>query len=89
MGEVLAEIRVMPDSRDRDLTQLEKDLLAVLPKTAKVQGMQIKPIAFGLKALVFAILVSDAEGGTEGIEAAWTKVPGVENVTVDSAGRVF
>ncbi len=89
MGEVLAAIRVMPDSADRDLKKLEESCVAVLPKSAKLQGVQVKPIAFGLKALIFAVMVSDSEGGTDAIEEAFAKVPGVENVTVDSAGRVF
>jgi elongation factor 1-beta len=89
MGEVLAAVRVMPDSTDRDLKKLEKDCEAALPKGAKLQGVQVKPIAFGLKALIFAIMVSDSEGGTEAVEEAFSKVPGVESVNVDSAGRVF
>jgi elongation factor 1-beta len=84
----MAVLKVMPDSADRDLKKLEESLKAVLPKSAKLQGVQIKPIAFGLKALLFAITVSDAEGGTEGVEEAFLKVPGVENVTVEMMDRV-
>ncbi|HUL62167.1 MAG TPA: elongation factor 1-beta [Methanocella sp.] len=88
MGEVVAVIRVMPDSADRDLRKLEDSLKATLPKSAKLQGVQVKPIAFGLKALVFGITVSDAEGGTEAVEQAFSKVPGVESVNVEMMDRV-
>ena len=84
----MAVLKVMPDSADRDLKKLEDGLKAVLPKSAKLQGVQIKPIAFGLKALLFAITVSDAEGGTEAVEQAFAKVPGVESVTVEMMDRV-
>jgi len=88
MGDVMAVIRVMPDSIDRDLRKLEESCKAVLPKSAKLQGIQVKPIAFGLKALVFAVLVSDAEGGTDAVEEAFSKVGGVESVNVEMMDRV-
>jgi len=84
----MAVLKVMPDSADRDLKKLEDSLKAVLPKSAKLQGVQVKPIAFGLKALLIAITVNDAEGGTEGVEEAFAKVPGVESVTVEMMDRV-
>ncbi len=88
MGEVVAVIRVMPDSADRDLRKLEDSLKAAMPKGTKLQGVQVKPIAFGLKALVFGVTVSDAEGGTEAVEQAFAKVPGVESVNVEMMDRV-
>lgn len=81
-------LRVMPDSADRDLKKLEDDLKAMLPKSARLQGIQVKPIAFGLKALLVAVTVSDAEGGTEAVEQAFAKVQGVESVTVEMMDRV-
>jgi elongation factor 1-beta len=50
--------------------------------------MQVKPIAFGLKAILVAFVVSDAEGGTEPVEAAFSKVPGVESVSVENVDLV-
>jgi elongation factor 1-beta len=88
MSDVMAVIRVMPDSAERDLKKLEESCTAVLPKSAKLQGVQLKPIAFGLKAILFAITVSDAEGGTEAVEQAWSKVEGVESVSVEMMDRV-
>jgi len=88
MGKVSAVIKVMPDSADRDVNKLMDDLKAALPKTAEFRGMQVKPIAFGLKAILIAFLVSDTEGGTEPVEAAFAKVPGVESVSVESVDLV-
>lgn len=89
MGEVAATIRIMPDSADRDLKQLQDSLTRALPQGAKIQGVQVKPIAFGLKALLFVVLVSDDVGGTEAVEQAFSKVEGVESVTVEEMSRVF
>ena len=88
MGKVMAVIKVMPDSADRDVNKLMDELKKVMPTTAELKGMQIKPIAFGLKAILVAFVVSDTEGGTEPVEAALAKVPGVESVMVDSVDLV-
>jgi elongation factor 1-beta len=88
MGKVMAVIKVMPDSVDRDVNTIMDGLKDALPKGAELKGMQVKPIAFGLKAIVVAIVVSDTEGGTEPVEAAFAKVPGVESVTVDSVDLI-
>ena len=88
MGKVMAVIKVMPDSADRDVNKLMDELKKVMPANAELKGMQIKPIAFGLKAILVAFVVSDTEGGTEPVEAALSKVPGVESVMVDSVDLV-
>ncbi len=88
MGKVSAVIKIMPDSAERDVNKLMDDLKAALPKTAEFRGMQAKPIAFGLKAILIAFLVNDTEGGTEPVEAALAKVPGVESVIVESVDLV-
>jgi elongation factor 1-beta len=84
----MAVIRVMPDSVDRDVNKLMDELKKALPKSAELKGMQVKPIAFGLKAILVAFIVSDTEGGAEPVEAALSKVPGVESATVDSVDLV-
>jgi len=88
MGKVMAVIKIMPDGADRDMNKLQDDLKAALPKQAEFKGMQVKPIAFGLKAILFAFVVGDAEGGTEAVEEAFKNVPGVESVTVDSVDLI-
>jgi elongation factor 1-beta len=84
----MAVIKVMPDSADRDVNKLMDELKKALPKSAEFKGMQVKPIAFGLKAILVAFVVSDAEGGTEPVEQAFAKVPGVESVSVENVDLV-
>ncbi|MDI6898142.1 elongation factor 1-beta [Methanocella conradii] len=88
MGKVMAVIKVMPDSVERDVNKLMDGLKDVLPRSAELKGMQVKPIAFGLKAIICAVVVSDTEGGTEPVEEAFRKVPGVESVMVESVDLV-
>lgn len=51
--------------------------------------MDVRPIAFGLKALIAVVLLDDkAGGGTEEVEEAFSKVKGVESVEVEEIGLI-
>lgn len=88
MSDVVASIRIMPDSADRDLNKLMDSLKAAMPASGKLQRFDLKPIAFGLKAIMATVTVSDDCGGTEPIEQAFSKVEGVESVNVEATGRL-
>jgi elongation factor 1-beta len=89
MGEVMVVVKIMPDSADRDVNKLMEELKKALPKSARLQGVQVKPIAFGLKALICAVLVSDEAGGSEAVERAFSGVEGVQSIEVEQQGRVL
>ncbi len=89
MGEVLATIKVMPDSPERDLEQLKADIKAVIPEDAELHEIQEEPIAFGLVALNTQVIVDDGEGGTESTEAALQNVEGIESIQVTGVGRLM
>ena len=89
MAEVLATIKVMPDSPERDLEQLKDAIKAVIPEDAKLHEIQEEPIAFGLVALNTQVIVDDGEGGTESTEAALNDVEGIESVQVTGIGRLM
>ena len=89
MADVVASIRIMPDSADRDLNKLMEALKAAMPASGKLQRMDLKPIAFGLKAIMVVVTVDDNAGGTEPVEEAFSKVEGVESVNVEATGRAF
>src|SRR4030067_2114501 len=88
MGEVAAKIRIMPTGMDVDLKKLKDELTKVIPKGARLHGFSEEPVAFGLKALMVVVKVGDLEGGTEAVEEAFSKVNGVENVSVEELGRM-
>ena len=88
MGDVAAKIKVMPESPDVDLDELEGRLEDALPEGAEIRGFQREDVAFGLVALLPTVVVPDDAGGTEAVEEAFREVEGVESIDVDSVGRV-
>lgn len=88
MGDVAAAIKVMPNSPDLDLDELQDRLEASLPEGAEVSGVDTDDVAFGLTALIPTVIVPDDEGGTEAVEEAFAGVDGVESVSVEDVGRL-
>ncbi|MCE8424587.1 MAG: elongation factor 1-beta [Candidatus Methanoperedens sp.] len=88
MGEVAAKIKIMPESIDIDLNKLKEALTKAIPEGARLHGFSEEPVAFGLKALIAVVKVSDMEGGTEKVEEAFRKVKGVESISVVELGRM-
>ena len=88
MGKVAAKIKVMPNSPEVDLDDLQDRLEESLPQGAKIRGFQRDDVAFGLVALLPTVIVPDGAGGTEAVEEAFTDVDGVESVSVENVGRL-
>ncbi|ELZ41742.1 elongation factor 1-beta [Halorubrum saccharovorum DSM 1137] len=88
MGDVAAKIKVMPNSPDVDLDDLQDRLEESLPQGAKIRGFQRDDVAFGLVALLPTVIVPDGAGGTEAVEEAFKEVDGVESVAVENVGRL-
>ncbi|WP_416841043.1 elongation factor 1-beta [Haloferax sp. DFSO52] len=88
MGKVAAKIKVMPNSPELDLDELEDKLEDSLPEGAKIKGFERDDVAFGLVALLPTVIVPDDAGGTEAVEEAFTEVDGVESVSVENVGRI-
>jgi elongation factor 1-beta len=88
MGDVAAKIKVMPQSPEIDLDELEGRLEDALPEGAEIRGFQREDVAFGLTALLPTVVVPDDAGGTEAVEEAFSDVEGVESIDVDSVGRL-
>ncbi|AKU08754.1 MULTISPECIES: elongation factor 1-beta [Haloferax] len=88
MGKVAAKIKVMPNSPELDLDNLEDALEDSLPEGAKIKGFERDDVAFGLVALLPTVIVPDDAGGTEAVEEAFIEVEGVESVSVENVGRI-
>jgi elongation factor 1-beta len=88
MGKVAAAIKVMPESPEVDLDDLQDRLEGVLPEGAKINGFERDDVAFGLVALIPTVVVPDEAGGTEAVEEAFSGVEGVESVEVKNVGRI-
>jgi len=88
MGKVAAKLKVMPQSPEVDLDELQERLESSLPEGAKINGFERDDVAFGLVALLPTVIVPDDAGGTEAVEEAFTGVEGVESVKVENVGRI-
>ncbi|MFB6102679.1 MAG: elongation factor 1-beta [Haloplanus sp.] len=88
MGKVAAKMKVMPQSPDIDLDDLQEQLEASLPEGAKINGFERDEVAFGLVALLPTVIVPDDAGGTEAVEESFGGVDGVESVSVENVGRI-
>lgn len=88
MGKVAAKIKIMPQSPEIDLDELQERLEESLPEGAKIKGFEREEVAFGLVALLPTVVIPDEAGGTEAVESSFEDVEGVESVAVKSQGRI-
>ncbi|MBI2971365.1 MAG: elongation factor 1-beta [Candidatus Aenigmarchaeota archaeon] len=81
MGTVAVTLQVMPASPDANLERIKEAIrgAASAVQDVKLQSIEEKPIAFGLKALSVLLLMPDAHG-TDAIEKALAAIPDVESV---------
>lgn len=89
MGLVALTFRIMPETPEVDLDALAESIKGQLPEGAKWNSHELKPFAFGLKAIVAQIIVEDAEGGPDVVEAALNEVENVQGVELMDMGRLI
>ncbi|AGN17333.1 MAG: elongation factor 1-beta [Methanobrevibacter boviskoreani] len=88
MGEVLATLKVMPESPEVDLEELKTNITNVIPKEAKLHAIEEEPIAFGLVALNVKFIVDDSEGGTEPTEEAIRNLDNINSAEITDVGLI-
>ena len=86
MGEVAIVLKVMPTGTDVDLTKLKEDITATVPDNAKINTIEEKPIAFGLKALEVTLIFDDRKGGDDTLEERLEQIEGVASVETIQVG---
>ncbi|MCI4354723.1 MAG: elongation factor 1-beta, partial [Thermoplasmata archaeon] len=75
MGQVAVLFRLMPHGVETDLKQVAEGVRTALPQGVSVRGMQVKDIAYGLKALLVSVVMNDQGGILDATESALAKVP--------------
>ena len=85
---VVAKLRVMPKAVETDLEAIKRGIEQLVGEKAKVHSMEVKPIAFGLKALEVNVLLNDKQGGLEELEDRVRKVEGVGEVETTDVNRL-
>ncbi|MGA8274939.1 MAG: elongation factor 1-beta [Thermoplasmata archaeon] len=86
MGQVAVLFRLMPQGVETDMDGVAQAVRASVPAGVTLRGMQVKDIAFGLKALLVSVVMPDTGGVLESVEHALAKVPHVESVEVMEEG---
>lgn len=89
MGEVVATIKIMPESPDVDLEKIKEDIIQSIPEGAEFHKIEEEPIAFGLVALKVMVVVGDSEGGTEKVEENLSNVKNISSVEVEDVRRLM
>ena len=70
----------MPDGPEVDLEGIKKGIENAVPENARLNKLEEKPIAFGLKAIEVQIIMNDREGGAEQLEQALNEIENVQSV---------
>jgi elongation factor 1-beta len=89
MGNLVVVFRIMPEGPEVDLETIKSGVKTATPKGAELQGWQVKPVAFGLRALEVTVVMDDQEGAlsSDAVEEAYSAIEGVGSVQVTDVGR--
>lgn len=89
LGTVIANIRVMPAEAGMDLAPLKDEIKKAIPTGVELKRIDEKPIAYGLVALNVIVTMPDGtQGGTDALEAAFSKITDVQSVETTDVGLV-
>ena len=78
MGKVAVTFRVMPEGVEVDLDAVQSRLRESLRESLK--KLEVKPVAYGLRAVEAIVVLEDAAGEMERVEGLLSKIPGVGGV---------
>ena len=88
MGEVALKYRIMPESPDSDIETIVSRISEVIPDDANLGAHEIKPFAFGLKAIFVAILGIDRDGFATEVEESLKNLPEVQSVEIEEMSLI-
>lgn len=104
MSKVGAKIKVMPESPDVDLDELqeiielgklpdddedeEDDSSLQLPDGTTVRNVDREDIGFGLRALIVNFVIPDDSGGADKVVTFLERIDSVESARVEQVGRL-
>ena len=83
MGEVGIVYKILPEDIEINVNDLSKKIENEIKDLCKVKGVQIKPIAFGLNAILMFVIVNDEGGVSDIVERKIKEVKGVGEIEVE------
>lgn len=83
------QFKIMPESPDTDLEELKSKIKTTIEtfESGVFNGAREEPIAFGLKALIVTIALSEDEE-SDTVEKAFEEIEGVSSVELTDYRRV-
>ncbi|MCH8003442.1 MAG: elongation factor 1-beta [Nanoarchaeota archaeon] len=91
MAQIVATIKIMPESPETDLSLIQNKAEEEIKKFAgdtEIKAEQ-EPIAFGLKALKIIFVMDESKGSIETLEESIKKIDGVNSVEVVDVRRAI
>ena len=82
MGQVSLKFENKPEGSETSLDDIQNKVQEKIGSISKIEQTEIKPIAFGLKALMMNVLVEDEEGIMDKLEEMIADVEGVQGANV-------
>ncbi len=91
MARVVISLRIMPESPETDLAEVEAEAKKKIVDFAGETEfkVEIAPIAFGLKSLTIMFIMDEKKGATDPLEAAIAQLDGVNSVEVTDVRRTI
>jgi len=88
MGEVAITFEVMPEGIEIDLMEMKTNIENSVGDMCQIQNAEVKPIAFGLKALLMTVVVQDEDGVMDRLETKIGDISGVQNAKVVTLSKL-
>jgi elongation factor 1-beta len=86
MGKVAVILKLMPESADVPIEELEK---RVKDTVSGIDEIRAEPIGFGLSALKVAAVIEDEEGATDALESRLAAVDGIATAEIVDVNRMI
>jgi len=89
MSEVIITFRIMPESPETNLEDLQKKCEELISKVGEVGKVEIKPIAFGLKELDIYAVMDESKGSPDALEEELSNLDGVNRAEIADVRRTM
>lgn len=89
MANAVVSLKIMPESPDINMGELEKKAKEKITEFAGEGDMKvsIEPVAFGLKSLNMIFVMDESIGSTEPLEKSLESIEGVSSVEITDVRR--
>ncbi len=88
MGDVLASLRILPDSPETDIAKVTEEIKHALANLCTINKTLEEEIGFGLKALIIEVIVPDEEGKLSVIEEKLAGIEGISQVDTQNVSLI-